>query len=78
MVPTPEMLTDKGPIYTITSTAVKKPSDLKSLCMFTNVLEVQETAYRRVGATKSKRKAIKFVNTPWALKKKVKVKFKNQ
>ena len=32
--------------------------------MFTNV-----SAYRQVGSTKSKRKAIKFGNTSWALKK---------
>ena len=39
--------------------------------MFTNVLEVKnKTAYRRVGATKYKRKAIKFGNKPWALKQK--------
>ena len=37
--------------------------------MFTNILDVnKKNAYRRVGATKSKRKAIKFGNTPWALK----------
>ena len=38
--------------------------------MFTNALEVKKTAYRRVGAAKSKRKEIKFGNTPWALKQK--------
>ena len=39
--------------------------------MFTNVLDVsQKTAYHRVGAAKSKRKAIKYENTPWALKQK--------
>ena len=38
--------------------------------MFTNVLDVnKKTAYRQVGAAKSKRKAIKYENTPWALKK---------
>ena len=52
-------------------TPVKKPSAQKSLCMFTNILDVnKKTAYRRVGAAKYKRKAIKFVNTPWALKQK--------
>ena len=36
--------------------------------MFTNILEVKnKTAYRRVGDAKSKRKAIKFVNAPWAV-----------
>ena len=39
--------------------------------MFTNILEVKKkTAYRRVGSAKSKRRAIKFGNTPWALKQK--------
>ena len=39
--------------------------------MFTKVLVVnKKTYYRRVGAAKSKSKANKYVNTPWALKKK--------
>ena len=62
----------------MTSTPIKKPSTQKSLCMFTNILEVKENSHRRVGATKSKRKAIKFENTPWALKKRVKMQFKNE
>ena len=38
--------------------------------MFTNVLDVnKKTSYRRFGASKSKRKAIKYGNIPWALKK---------
>ena len=50
----------------MTSTPVNKPSAQKSLCMFTNILGVKNrTAYCRVGAAKSKRKAIKFGNTPW-------------
>ena len=45
--------------------------------MFTNILDAKKrTAYRRVGATKYKRKAIKFGNKPWALKKSEK-EFKN-
>ena len=41
------------------------------MCMFTNILEVKKkTTYRQVGAAKSKRKAIEFRNTPWALKQK--------
>ena len=31
---------------------------------------MKKTAYRRVGDTKSKHKAIKIGNTPWALKEK--------
>ena len=38
--------------------------------MFTNILDVnKKTAYRQFGAAKSKRKAIEYVNKPWALKK---------
>ena len=41
--------------------------------MFTNVLDMnKKTTYRQVGASKSKRKAIKYGNTPWALKQKLK------
>ena len=65
MVSTFEGLTEKSPISPNTSTPVKKPSAQKSLYMFTNVLDVEKkTAYRRVGAVKSKCKAIKFGNTP--------------
>ena len=53
-------------ISPMTSTPVKKPSAQKSLCMFTNILEVKKkTAYRQVGGAKSKFKAIKFGNTTW-------------
>ena len=39
--------------------------------MFNNILEVKKkTSYRRVGSAKYKRKAIKFGNTPCALKQK--------
>ena len=70
MVSTTEACTENIPISPRTSTPVKKPSAQKSLCMFTNTLKVKsKTAYRWVEAAKSKRKAIKFRNTPWALKK---------
>ena len=50
-------------------TPVKEPSAQKSLFMFTNILDVnKKTAYRRVGAAKSKSKVIIYGNTPWALK----------
>ena len=53
----------------MTSSPVKKPSAQKSLCMFTNVLDAnKKTASHQFGADKSKRKAIKYGNTPWALK----------
>ena len=39
--------------------------------MFTNILDVKKkTATRQFGAATSKRKAIKYGTTPWALKKK--------
>ena len=70
MVSTPEGLIDNIPISPRTSSSVKKPIAQKSLCMFTNVLDVnKKTAYRLVGAAKYKRKAIKYGSTPWALKK---------
>ena len=70
MVYTPEGFTNNGPISPMTSTPVKKPGAQKSLCIFTKTFDVKKTAYRLVGADKYKRKAIKFGNTPWALKKK--------
>ena len=69
IVSTPEGFTNKSPISPMTSSPVKKPSAQKSLCMFTNVLGVNEkTAYRRVGAAQSKRKAVIYGITPWSLK----------
>ena len=42
------------------STPVKKPSAEKSLCLFTNILNVKnKIAKRRVGAAKFKHRAIK-------------------
>ena len=71
MVSTPERFTNYIPVYSMTSTPVKKPSARKSLCIFTNILDVKnETVTRQVGAAKSKRKAIKAGTKPWALKKK--------
>ena len=52
----------------MTSSPVKK-SARKSLCVFTNILDANKTnLYCLVGAAKSERKAIKYGNTPWALK----------
>ena len=73
MVSTTKGLTDNITISPRTSTPAKKPSAKKPLCVFTNVLDMKKTAYRRVGYAKSKCKAIKFVNTPWSLKKSEKV-----
>ena len=50
-------------------TPVKKPSAIKSMCLFTNIIDMKnKTTIRQVGAAKSKHKAIKAVTTPWALK----------
>ena len=71
MVSTTEGFTYNSPISPMTSTPANKPSAQKSLCMFTNILEVKnKNATCRVGCDKYKRKAIKYDNTPWALKQK--------
>ena len=70
MVSTPEGFTNDSPISTMKSTLVKKQRARKSLCLFTNILDVKKkTATRRVGAAKYKRKANKYETIPWALKK---------
>ena len=69
MVSTPEVLTNNSPISTMTSTPAKKPSTRKSLYLFTTIIYVKKkTDTRKVGAAKSKRKAIKYGTTPWTLK----------
>ena len=70
MVSTPEGFTDDIPISPMTSTPFKKPRAQKSLCLFTNILEVKKPAYSRVGAAKYRRKTIIFGNKLWELKKK--------
>ena len=53
MVSTPEGVTDNSPNVPMKSTPVKEPSDRKSLCLFTNILNVKnKTAKRRIGAAK--------------------------
>ena len=71
MVSTPEVFTDNSPISPSISAPVKKQSAGKSICLFTNVLDAKKkTATRRVGADKSKRNAITYGTTLWALKQK--------
>ena len=41
MVSTPEGFTNESPISPMTSTPVKKPRARKSLCLFTNILDVK-------------------------------------
>ena len=66
MVSTPERFTDNVPIYLMTSTPVKKPRARKSLCLFTNILNVKITATRQFRSAKYNLKAIKYGNTPRA------------
>ena len=42
MVSNPEGVTDNSPNVHMTSTLVNKPSDRKSLCLFTNILDVKK------------------------------------
>ena len=42
MVSTPEIFTNDSPISPMTSTPVKKPRARKSLCLFTNILDVKK------------------------------------
>ena len=59
-----EEVTDDSPNMTMTSTPVKKPSANKSLCLFTNILDVkEETAKRFIVAAKSKLRAMKLGNS---------------
>ena len=75
---TPEGVTDNSPNVHMTYTPVKKPSARKSLCLFTNILDVQpKTAKHRFVAEKPRRKAMKVCNSFWT-KKKTKRAFKNQ
>ena len=51
MVSTPEGVTDNITNVSITSKPFKKPSASKSLCLFTNILDVKpKTAKRRIVA----------------------------
>ena len=64
MVSNPEVVTDNSPNVPMTSTTVKEPSARKSLCLFTNILDVKKkTEKRRILAAKSKRRAMKLVTS---------------
>ena len=52
-----------------TSTPVKKPSARKSLCLFTNILDVKpKTEKRHIVAAKSKRRAMNVGTIQWTKK----------
>ena len=73
MVSYPENVTDDSPSLPMTSTIVKKLSARKSLCLFTNIFSVKKKkAKRRVGAAKSKRRAMKVGKIVWTNKTKQK------
>ena len=56
----------------MTSKSVKEPSAVKSLCLFTNIINVRnKTAKRCIGSAKSKRRAMKVGNSLWKEKKKM-------
>ena len=64
IVSSTEVVIDNSPNVPMTSTPVKKTSARKSLCLFTNILNVkQKTAKRRIGATKYKCRAMKVCNS---------------
>ena len=66
MMSTPEGVIDDSPNAPMASTPVNKPSARKSLCPFTNILNVKnKTAKRRVGASKSKCTSMKVGNSLW-------------
>ena len=76
---TPEEVTDNSPNVHMASKPVKKPSARKSLCLFTNILDVKPTtAKRRFVAAKLKLKSMKVCNSLWTKKNKKKRAFKNQ
>ena len=65
MVSTPVGVTNNSTRSPMTPTTVKKPSARKSLCIFTNILDVKKkTNICRVRSAKSNCKAIKSGTTP--------------
>ena len=77
LLSTPEGFTDNSPNVHMISTPVKKSNARKSLCLFTNILDVQpKTAKHRFIAEKSRRKSMKVCISLWT--KKTERAFKNQ
>ena len=66
MVYNPQEVTDDKPSLPMTSTTVKKPSDRKSRCLFTNLFDGKnKTAKCCVRSEKSNRRAMKVGNSLW-------------
>ena len=62
----PEGVTYGSPNVPMTSKPVKKPSARKSLCLFTNILDVKNrTAKHRIVAEKSECKSMKVGTSLW-------------
>ena len=47
MVYTPGLFIENSPIYPMTPTPVNKPSAIKSLCLFNNILDVKKKTATR-------------------------------
>ena len=78
LLSTPQGVIDNSTNVYMTSTSVNIPSARKSLCLFTNILDVKnKTEKRCIGAAKSKRRVMKVGTSQWN-KKKTKRGFKNQ
>ena len=70
IISTLEGVTEDSTDVPMTSTPVKKPSARKSMCLFTNILDVKpKIAKRRFVAAKSKLKAMKVGSNLWTKKK---------
>ena len=66
MVSTPEWFADNSTMSPIQYVIVKKPSAIKSLRPFPYALDVNHnSAVRRLGNARSKRKVIRSGNTSW-------------
>ena len=66
---TPEGVTDNSPNVHMASKPVKNPSARKSMCLFTNILDVKpKTVKRRFVAAKSKSKSMKVYISLWKKK----------
>ena len=64
LLSTPEGFIDNSPNMHMTSSPVKKPSASKSLCVFTNILDVNPTTAKRCFvAAKYRRKSMKVCNS---------------
>ena len=69
LISTLDIFTDNSPNVHTTSSPVKKPSARKSLCLFTNILDVKPTTAKlRFVAAKSRRKSMKVCNSVWTKK----------